>query len=714
MAAAPEVMTIVSACVPPLAAAEYVLTVEQRVDPERFEKEQRFWVTAPRFALGPSDLYGVYPPPNADGDFALTLPQIVLSRRTLPWERRLRGGDETRDLPWLALLLLDEDEARAVTVVSRTLAEALRPKEAGVAGPADLTPAPWERADEDLCRTLDLPVELFRAVAPSWRDLRYLAHARRLGASHAADMEAESGDGAEWFAVVLGNRLPTPGRRHTVHVVSLEGMEEQLPDHPKPAAATQGALRFVVLTSWQFQDVAGAGFYELTEKLAAQAGPFRLRRPELPAGSPTAFVEAALASGYAPVAHTTRHGAKTVSWYRGPLVPAFLPTDPQNAVYSSADEALRYDPATGFFDVSYAAAWQLGRLLGLENHHFARALDRFTLERVRRAADALARATAQRRFGRDTGDMTGVVIDLLRRNSPQALDRAAAAPRGEASDRAEGDRHARLKAQLESDMKGEDAAAIPDEIRRWLGRLFLLHGVPLPYLVPDGRLLEPESLRVFYLDTGWVGALLDGALSLGRSPEARLFLDKAMAGNFLGAVLDDSGVDREKTFDDLQVPPPSPEERARPIVGHVTGFLLRSELVSGWRGWKIVGRDAAGRPLRALRRDRLAGDVLLCIFSGHLRELVITQGPHGLHLGVTRTGPDRYVKILDGAPGEVSVPMRDARRVLRVDELCRALAGTRAADVNAAAFARSMMVRPIELTLRLDVIPTRPQAIEPR
>ena len=67
----------------------------------------------------------------------------------------------------------------------------------------------------------------------------------------------------------------------------------------------------------------------------------------------------------------------------------------------------------------------------------------------------------------------------------------------------------------------------------------MLQGVPLNYLVPHLQMLKKESLRFFYIDTTWIGALLDGALSIGRSPETRLYLDKAMAGNFLATVLDD-------------------------------------------------------------------------------------------------------------------------------------------------------------------------------
>ncbi|MCK5237472.1 MAG: hypothetical protein KAR06_10865, partial [Deltaproteobacteria bacterium] len=37
----------------------------------------------------------------------------------------------------------------------------------------------------------------------------------------------------------------------------------------------------------------------------------------------------------------------------------------------TADEAVRYDPETGMMDISYASAWQIGRLLALQDKEFS-------------------------------------------------------------------------------------------------------------------------------------------------------------------------------------------------------------------------------------------------------------------------------------------------------------------------------------------------------
>ncbi len=95
-----------------------------------------FNIEGPRFTLPATDVAAVYPPNNGHGGFDENIPQIVIARRTLPWERRLTSdpsliGTPTRDqwtpqpnpfppvpgtpqeygpAPWLALLLFQEGE----------------------------------------------------------------------------------------------------------------------------------------------------------------------------------------------------------------------------------------------------------------------------------------------------------------------------------------------------------------------------------------------------------------------------------------------------------------------------------------------------------------------------------------------------------------------------------------------------------------------------
>ena len=51
----------------------------------------------------------------------------------------------------------------------------------------------------------------------------------------------------------------------------------------------------------------------------------------------------------------------------------------------------------------------------------------------------------------------------------------------------------------------------------WFANLAMLEGVPFNYLVPDERMLPPESIRFFHVDQDWIDALIDGAFSIGRA-----------------------------------------------------------------------------------------------------------------------------------------------------------------------------------------------------
>ena len=79
-------------------------------------------------------------------------------------------------------------------------------------------------------------------------------------------------------------------------------------------------------------------------------------------------------------------------------------------------------------------------------------------------------------------------------------------------------RHQALR-QLAADPTARAALAAqagpaPDDVSAWLADLQVLTGVPFAYLVPDSRMLPPESIRFFAVDPNWTAALVDGALSI--------------------------------------------------------------------------------------------------------------------------------------------------------------------------------------------------------
>ena len=191
-------------------------------------------------------------------------------------------------------------------------------------------------------------------------------------------------------------------------------------------------------------------------------------------------------------------------------------------------------------------------------------------------------------------------------------------------------------------------APMPDDISKWLERLNLLYGIPFNYLVSDERMLPVESFRFFYIDENWMMNLLDGACSLGRNTKSDINHDKT-----------------KFNFSDT----------------NRTGFLLRSSLVEGWPGLVVTAFNDQ-TPLTVLRMERLAKDVLLCIFDGNFNKLEIQEPKESLHLGADEGSAGKYTKELRGlgigktAAGEViagikiDVPVRDnGLRVVDVSKL---------------------------------------------
>src|SRR5438477_6990580 len=68
---------------------------------------QEFVVSAPQFALDPTEIISKYPPEGSSGRYGEVLPNIVLGEPLLPWERSMKAP--TRQ-PWLALLVFTDDE----------------------------------------------------------------------------------------------------------------------------------------------------------------------------------------------------------------------------------------------------------------------------------------------------------------------------------------------------------------------------------------------------------------------------------------------------------------------------------------------------------------------------------------------------------------------------------------------------------------------------
>jgi len=224
------------------------------------------------------------------------------------------------------------------------------------------------------------------------------------------------------------------------------------------------------------------------------------------------------------------------------------------------------------------------------------------------------------------------------------------------------------------------------EAEAFLGKLSLLGGIPFHYLVPDEKMLPPESIRFFCVDPNWIASLQDGALGIGRGDAHDLAHDQAAYATVHQASLCAAHAVRNNAM---------PSESSS---GLVSGLLLRSSVVGGWPGLKLEGYatpdDGKNRVsvLPILRMERLAANVLLCLFSGRLGYLEVHEPAEAIHFGVDLPdNPDdpkarlrkglRAVVAKDGKqPGDalanvsVEVPLRNnGRQVLQIQKLAQCM-----------------------------------------
>jgi hypothetical protein len=372
----------VASCQPPgIDDGTYTFTVQQKVaggDNDGYTYTQDYTVTVvgPRFSLDPAQIVSLYPPPGSSGRYLDSLPQAVIERVTLPWERTLWADQPARrpteptdsPVPFVAVLVLDGSEAPAPRAM--TVGDLITTGSPSILGPANMT-LDSDEATTDRCTLVDLDAETFLQVTPLVSELPYLAHCRKVDPS--SQPTPAQWDADPWYSVVLGNRLPAENTLNTAYLVSLEGFGDLLAGRQVPTGVS--TVRLAVFASWQFTDDSAADpdFATLAAALNMSPPGLSLTLPATPAGDAGAAATQALDQGYLPLAYTTRFGENAVSWYRGPLTPLTLAAEP-TTTYPCVDAALRFDPQLGMLDLSYAAAWQLGRLLAIAGPEYAPAL----------------------------------------------------------------------------------------------------------------------------------------------------------------------------------------------------------------------------------------------------------------------------------------------------------------------------------------------------
>jgi hypothetical protein len=185
----------------------------------------------------------------------------------------------------------------------------------------------------------------------------------------------------------------------------------------------------------------------------------------------------------------------------------------------------------------------------------------------------------------------------------------------------------------------------------------LLRRIPLSYLVPDARLLPPESIRFFHVNQTWVDRVIDGVVS----------------NTNLGTV------DFHRSLTVLQAIRENEDVNLAP--DQMTGMLIRSELVRRWptmivRAYSIVDAEADSEQnvVPVLRAEPVSRDVFIALFKGEPASVHLREPFDGVRYGVEFDGEDYTVdrRNPNGTPGSGQLPVgfHDLdRRTLNINAL---------------------------------------------
>ncbi|MEU1391948.1 MULTISPECIES: IPT/TIG domain-containing protein [unclassified Nonomuraea] len=648
--------------VPSLPADTYHVEVKHVVSGDgstpTYDIQQEFVVQAPEFVIDRGVVRTVHPPAGSCGVYGQTLPFVVLTDPCLPWERSLVPGDAAGDTPWMALLVFAEGEIRLQegtnNPVSTCTVGELTAEDPDVLKPA--FPQGW-LSDTTLasqCQTITVTGDAFTAAAPQTGDLPYLAHCRAV---------PSAAEGEVMSSVLVANRLavadtrqgaPAPLRHHA-HLVSLEGYAAYLGPGGTPVPQRQDGsgpkdVRLVSLTGWTFvsQPQTGESFTQLTRGLIdSQAATPSLSLPAPFVLGVDPVVYERLGLGYAPLTFVAGTGETSYAWYRGPFTPFVtqeLPpvgdpaVEPRDA--TSADALMIYLADEGLFDLSYAAAWNIGRQLALADSAFAQ-----TVNGYRRAAHAaLGRLSQRLTFGHFSryDDLTplaapkatrprfsSLIGDGLGRTWTRVLESVHDGDRPSGPVRRRPVPAGRRRALHPRDVLALPGAAdavtdnlheVLESIAKWLAELSLLRPVPFSHLVPDPRMLPAESVRFFYVDQGWIDTAVAGALSL------------AVHGSADVALLSSSWPYLRQAVARHRVRLSGGAVQAEGDGPGVTGMLIRSQLVAGWPSL-VVSPSMGGAPLPVIRDDCLSPAVRLSLFQGVPDVVRLSEPYKGLRFG---------------------------------------------------------------------------------
>ena len=374
---------------PPLFEGIYNVKVDQHVkkpEEQHFSINKQFCVTLNTETLSDDAVFNVHPAPNQQGPFSTVLPFMVFNNVTYPWMKELKDS-KGNVIPWLALIVVSENEIckdekgnpKERNIEYSLLEEEKNNTESNVF-------FPYTKNEYSPCQPHDnvhlitVSKVTFDSIKPTKEDRFWLTHSKKIDLSDVDDATIPH-DG--FFSVVMANRFP-PSGKSTVHLIAAYNYddenakatytkikEDKSTENIEVVLKNAEYVKLISLYHWDIysdSNTEDKSFDYLVENLA---GPENNRRSQ-------SVMEQSLKSHY-----LRQTGEKTYSLYHGPIQPMnYKRIEYLNGEKKfTADGRLIYNKNNGIFDVSYSAAFNLGKLVTLSHNKEAQQIVKWRKEK---------------------------------------------------------------------------------------------------------------------------------------------------------------------------------------------------------------------------------------------------------------------------------------------------------------------------------------------
>ncbi|KAF5590106.1 uncharacterized protein FSUBG_10944 [Fusarium subglutinans] len=566
---------------PSLTPGDYLVKVTQEVSPDgknptTLFTDKNFKVQGPsEYRLPAGSIHSIYP---GEGESvpSKVLPQITLSDPHIPWELSPDDNQAIANqhldgslIPWVALLVFEEKEIETFPTIearpepSSTLSLRLSKKQLQeLKTSSDPVPSPiqvplssqgLDTDANDGANLIFVNSSAFRAYfskqmgdtehEPAIARYSYLSHIRRSRSTKPRDSTTDT------FSIVLGHRsgpleIESPTTAYA-HLVSLMGVSKL----SMPGESVLTGL--VSLYSWSFKWTKGndGEIKNVIEQASKNVRPLaRILEP-----STDQWLRRRLEAGYTMAKHRTQTGEQTAALFRGPLIPQRPRGDELDSAEASGHgSGLQIiDKTTGIIDITYSAAWSLGRSLAIENSSFTMAISalRTKIAQLQRKGSSAAFSGGNSQVSQDAtppswyeklkqisqgkADSKALLAaetgsrwkKAVREKSPESKINTAMSSSSEETygnpvseflekevDILVDDKVWYARELVEPTQEGLYLAKVLDFV---YNQLLTLQAVPHNYMFPEPDILDTEAIFTFHIDPLWLDTLVDGALSIG-------------------------------------------------------------------------------------------------------------------------------------------------------------------------------------------------------